>query len=83
MFSFGDTCVSASLVVLHGMPPFQAYYQQKRNNEAFKENVKNFQDPRGEVNLRPESSRDYTYMYVYTITSLSDANYKRTTFTGP
>lgn len=77
-FSSGDTGVSASLV-LHGKPPFQVYYQQKRNNEAFKEMSRIFQGSRGEITLQPESSGNYTY----TFTSLSDANYKRTTLTGP
>lgn len=64
---------------MHGKPPFQIYYQQKRNNEAFKEMSRIFQGSRGEIVLQPESSGNYTY----TFTSLSDANYRRIKLDGP
>ncbi|KAH8120086.1 hypothetical protein DFH11DRAFT_1558255 [Phellopilus nigrolimitatus] len=74
----GDTGVSAYLV-LHGKPPFQVFYQQKRNSEPIKEMSRTFQGSRGEITLQPESSGDYTYTFV----SLSDANYKRIKLDGP
>ncbi|KAL5535305.1 hypothetical protein ACEPAF_3399 [Sanghuangporus sanghuang] len=74
----GDTGVSAYLV-LHGKPPFQVFYQQKRNDEQPKEMSRSFQGSRGEIILQPESSGNYTY----TFTSLSDANYQRVKLDGP
>ncbi|TDL28053.1 hypothetical protein BD410DRAFT_782006 [Rickenella mellea] len=74
----GDTGVSAYLV-LHGKPPFQVSYRQKRDNEAAKDMVRSFQGSRGEITLQPESSGNYTY----TFESLSDANYKGITLNGP
>lgn len=55
------------------------YYQQRRNDEPFKEMSRVFQGSRGEVTLQPENSGNYTYIFV----SLSDANYERVELEGP
>ncbi|KAI5121322.1 hypothetical protein M0805_003789 [Coniferiporia weirii] len=74
----GDTGVSAFLV-LHGKPPFQVVYQQRRNSEPVEEMSRMFQGSRGEIILQPERSGNYTYTFVH----LNDANYKRVKLDGP
>ncbi len=64
---------------MHGKPPFQVYYKQKRNDESEKEMSRVFQGSRGDITLQPENSGTYTYSF----THLSDANYKRIKLDGP
>lgn len=76
--SSGDTGVSATLV-LHGTPPFQVYYQTKKDSEAPKETSKTFPTSRGQFTLQPEQSGHY----IFTFTKISDANYQRVEIDGP
>ena len=78
MISSGDTGVTASLV-LHGQPPFQVHYQQRRNSEPVENVVSTFHGSRGEITVQPENPGNYTYTFV----SLSDANYKKVKLNGP
>ena len=76
--SSGDTGVSASLI-LRGTPPFQLYYSMRRDNEAAREISKTFTSSRAELILQPDRSGHY----VFSFSSISDANYRRVELHGP
>lgn len=65
--------------MLHGTPPFQVYYQTKKDSEAPKETSKTFPTSRGQFTLQPEQSGHY----IFTFTKISDANYQRVEIDGP
>lgn len=71
-YSSGDTGVLAS-IALHGTPPFTVYYHTQRDKEHPRQETKKFNAFRGELSLQPERSGHY----IYTIVSISDANYKK------
>ncbi|KAF9535689.1 hypothetical protein CPB83DRAFT_901377 [Crepidotus variabilis] len=74
----GDTGVSASLI-LHGTPPFQIYYQMKRDQDAPREISKSFASSRADLTLQPERSGHY----VFSFSAISDANYRKIELQGP
>ncbi|KAJ7070896.1 hypothetical protein C8F01DRAFT_1206549 [Mycena amicta] len=74
----GDTGVSASLV-LHGVPPFQAYYTIQQDAEPSREISKTFSTTRGELLIQPSQAGHYKFAFTY----ISDFNYRRIELKGP
>ncbi|PCH34046.1 hypothetical protein WOLCODRAFT_130155 [Wolfiporia cocos MD-104 SS10] len=74
----GDTGVSASLV-MHGTPPFQVYYTMQHDKHRSDTKHQLFASSRGELTIQPDKSGHY----VFQVTHISDANYKKVPIKGP